>query len=189
VGRYIANIVEHVCESELRQNSGTFRPDIGFGEYHRRIMGKTAGLFAVACYTGAFESGADGRTVRRLRKIGHNIGVGFQMIDDILDYRRGRSKTGKPAGTDLRQGVVNLPLLCAIRRDDGTLRRLFRPPVRKGKAKKIMQLVEELGGIEDARRTAAAFTDKALTSIELLPDLPARRQLRTLAEALLKRDY
>ena len=189
VGRYISNIVEHVCESELRQNSGTFQLDIDFSEYHRRITGKTAGLFAVSCFAGAWESGVDERTARRLRKIGQNVGVGFQIIDDILDYQQKKQQTGKPAGTDIRQGIVNLPLLCAFRKDDGTLRKLFQPPVRKKKVRRIMERVTELGGIDEARRTAAAYTEKALHSVDLLPEGRAREDLRSLVETMLRRDY
>lgn len=189
IGRSIANIVEHVCESELQQNSGLFNLDIGFGEYHRRIMGKTAGLFAISCYAGAWKSDVDERTAHRLRKIGYNVGVGFQIIDDILDYQQDRTQTGKSPGTDIRQGVVNLPLLFADRRDDGTLARLFHPPLTRRRIRRIMNRVDELGGVQEARRIAEAFTEKALTSIEKLPDLPARSQLRSLTEAILKRKY
>jgi heptaprenyl diphosphate synthase len=85
--------------------------------------------------------------------------------------------------------VVNLPLLCAARKDDGTLRRLFRPPVKKKHIRRIIERVEELGGIDEARRTASAFTAKALHSVDLLPEGSAREGLRRLVEALLSRDY
>lgn len=189
-GRWIAGIVNSICESEIRQHNTFSFYTTSFKEYHRRIMGKTAALFALSAYIGAYENGVDERNCHRLKKIGFNIGAGFQIIDDILDFTDRSDRTGKRAGTDIRQGIVNLPLLYALQQDDGDLeKRLSRRPKNGRRLKRIIADTKELNGIERAREMAMAYTQKALFSVNQLPDGEARDSLRRFTSFLLQREY
>ena len=153
-------------------------------------MGKTAALFALSAYVGAYENNVDERNCRRLKKIGYNIGAGFQIIDDILDFSENSENTGKSAGTDIRQGIINLPLLYALQEDNGSLeKKLSRRPKNGRKLKKIISTTKELHGIDRARTVARAYTEKALYSIRLLPPGQARDSLYQFTSYLLKRKY
>ncbi len=189
-GGYVSRIVGSICDSELRQDEGSFDFDIGFREYHRRIMGKTAALFAVSCYVGAVEAGLEERQAARLKKVGYNLGVSFQIIDDILDCSLSDGGMGKSAGNDIREGVVNLPILCALRRDDGSLRKLLeRRPTSKRKISRGIRLIRDIGGVEHAKQMADRYLHKARRSISKLPEATARDQLDELARFLIKRSY
>ncbi len=189
-GRWIAGIVNSICESEIRQHNTFSFYTTSFKEYHRRIMGKTAALFALSAYVGAYENGVDERNSHRLKKIGFNIGAGFQIIDDILDFTDRSDRTGKRAGTDIRQGIVNLPLLYALQQDDGDLeKRLSRRPKNGRRLKRIIADTKELNGIERAREVAMAYTQKALFSVNQLPDGESRDSLHRFTSFLLQREY
>ncbi|MDY7027986.1 MAG: polyprenyl synthetase family protein [Spirochaetota bacterium] len=189
-GRQIARAINSICESEIRQHERLFPAAVAFREYHRRIMGKTAALFAISAYIGAYQSEVAERTCRRLRKIGANIGAGFQIIDDILDFSDVSVSTGKTPGADIRQGIVNLPLLFALEKDDGTLAKHLNRRVRKGRRlRNIIAQTKNLEGIDRARSCARAYTAKALESIRLLPDSVYRSQLEDFTVFLLKRAY
>ena len=189
-GRYIAGIVNSICESEIRQHNTFTFYTTSFKEYHRRIMGKTAALFALSAYVGAHENGVDERNSNRLKKIGYNLGAGFQIIDDILDFTNQSERTGKTTGADIRQGIVNLPLLYALQQDDGSLeKQLSRRPKNGRRLKQIITHTKELNGIERARSVAQAYTHKALYSIQQLPEGEARRALEQFTAFLLQRNY
>ncbi|HKK66321.1 MAG TPA: polyprenyl synthetase family protein [Clostridia bacterium] len=189
-GRYIAGIVNSICESEIRQHNTFSFYTTSFKEYHRRIMGKTAALFALSAYVGAHENGVDERNSNRLKKIGYNLGAGFQIIDDILDFTDQSDRTGKTTGADIRQGIVNLPLLYALQQDDGSLeKQLSRRPKNGRRLKQIITHTKELNGIERARAVAQSYTHKALYSIKQLPEGEARRALEQFTAFLLQRNY
>jgi heptaprenyl diphosphate synthase len=153
-------------------------------------MGKTAALFALSAYIGAHENGVDERNSNRLKKIGYNLGAGFQIIDDILDFTDQSERTGKTTGADIRQGIVNLPLLYALQQDDGSLeKQLSRRPKNGRRLKQIITHTKELNGIERARAVARAYTHKALYSVQQLPEGEARRALEQFTAFLLQRNY
>jgi len=189
-GRYIAGIINGICESEIRQHGRMSPSATSFKEYHRRIMGKTAALFALSAYVGAHQSEVEERHTLRLKKIGYNIGAGFQVIDDILDFSDQGDKIGKAVGTDIRQGIVNLPLLYALQEDNGKLRqRLERRPSNGRALKQVISLTRNLKGVERARDCSEAYTRKALFSISRLPEGDNRDHLQAYVNYLLERDY
>jgi heptaprenyl diphosphate synthase len=165
--------------------------------YLRRIIGKTAILFAASFHVGASESGGDELRVRFLRRIGYNIGVGFQIIDDILDIAGNTRTTGKPTGTDLRQGVVTLPVILALQTSTNgrrqELERLIRRsvsgirPIQAGMIGRAAKVVEASGALSGAQEIAARYTERALREISHLPEGAERESLTEITERLLAR--
>ena len=133
---------------------------------------------------------SDGSLRRYLRRIGYSIGMGFQIVDDVLDWEGAGGVTGKPVMADLRQGIYTLPVLCALRRDDGELGRALADfHGGDGDLPRLSALVRARAGIGEARRNAALYTRRALCGIEGLPENGPRAILREIASRLLVRAY
>jgi len=110
VVQIFAECLATICDGELTQIFSTRHWKQSREEYNKRIYSKTAALFATACELGAIMGGADEELVGRLRRFGHLLGMGFQIVDDIIDFQPSEI-TGKATGGDLRQGIVTLPTM------------------------------------------------------------------------------
>src|SRR5687767_4439998 len=106
-----ASTLADICDGQLREMFGAHRLDQTHEEYERRIFGKTASLFAGAAEMGAILGNAPEEDVRAMRQYGSDVGMAFQIVDDVLDLREGSQQLGKPAGHDLTQGTVTLPTI------------------------------------------------------------------------------
>lgn len=106
-----ATTLAEICEGQIRETLEAHRIDQSMAEYEARIYGKTAALFAGAAEMGAVLGGGSDEQVANLRQIGSDLGMAFQVIDDVLDLRESSETIGKPAGNDLRQGVVTVPVM------------------------------------------------------------------------------
>jgi heptaprenyl diphosphate synthase len=175
---------------EIEQNSDRFRNNISLRSYLRKIMGKSALLFSLACYTGAYEAKAPREVCERLRRIGYNIGIAFQIIDDILDYAGNESLVRKPLGNDITAGLITLPVICALPLDgSGALRNILsRDTFTVDEGAAIFSLVRDCGGVEAAGKHAETYTNRALREIGALPPGPNRDMLETLTRRLLIRE-
>jgi heptaprenyl diphosphate synthase len=189
-GRDLAHLVARICGSEISQSADKYVLHTSVRRYLRRIAGKTAALFALAFHVGGVESGCPAPLVSLLRRLGYNLGMGFQIIDDILDFTRSVSDTGKPTGSDLAQGIFTLPVVLALKSDDGQLAAaLSRGRTSRRAASRAARIVVAGCGIPGARAAAAAYTERAIHAIDQLPLLPARATLREVTGQLLSRTY
>src|SRR3954447_8473529 len=111
VVRVFASTLADICDGQLREMFTGHRLDQSQEEYERRIYGKTASLFAGAAEMGAVIGSAPEEDVQSLRRYGTELGMAFQIVDDVLDLREGTQQLGKPAGNDIRQGTVTLPTM------------------------------------------------------------------------------
>src|SRR4051812_41528804 len=111
VVKVFASTLADICDGQLREMFMAHRLDQSDEEYERGIYGKTASLFAGAAEMGAVIGGAPEGDVQSLRRYGADLGMAFQIVDDVLDLREGTKNLGKPAGHDLTQGTVTLPTL------------------------------------------------------------------------------
>lgn len=157
----------------------------------RNIKGKTAELFWLACKEGAYFGGCDVQTVRLAGRIGRNIGFAFQIYDDILDYTADQDKLKKPVLEDLGQGIYTLPLLLAKQQNPEALIPYLckQSVITPDEITEVAKLVVQLGGVEQAKQMAQAFTQKALIDIEKLPNSPAKDCIQQLTLQLLQRQY
>jgi heptaprenyl diphosphate synthase len=191
----LARVMALICGMEIEQNSDRYKPDLSLRRYLRKIMGKSAILFALSCQIGAAEAELGPALTARLRRTGYNIGMAFQIIDDILDYAGKPAELRKPLGKDLGDGLVTLPLICALSKDrDGRIRDFlsgnsFTAGAAPGPGPaEIIRLVRESGGIEGAQTYAEKYTRRALREIERLPRCPSRDMLDLLTRRLLLRE-
>ena len=186
----LSRLIARICGSEISQSADRHVIHTSVRRYLRRIAGKTAALFALSFHVGAQESGCTPQICTILRRLGYCLGMGFQIIDDILDFRQIGAETGKPTGSDLSQGIYTLPAILALLHDDGRLATaLGRRPRGRWAIARTARLIEDRGGIEGARRLARGYTERSLREIDRLPSNASREVLREVTERLLHRNY
>jgi geranylgeranyl pyrophosphate synthase len=163
-------------------------------DYEKRIYGKTASLFAASTEMGAVIAGADEDHVQALKQFGADVGMAFQIVDDLLDITRESSDIGKPAGNDLRQGTVTLPVMIYARdlaqdsEQAKTLRGVIEGDITD--AQVIDELVRDLRqspAIDESLEAAREFADRAKARIEVVPDPRTRDLLADVADLAFQR--
>jgi heptaprenyl diphosphate synthase len=189
----LARLIAAVCSAEISQDMAKFRWSASVRSYFRTIAGKTAALFSLALHAGASEAKAGTRVAQTLRRAGYDIGMAFQVIDDILDFESAEAVLRKPVGRDIAEGLCTLPLIYALQADRPGMEALLAQ-VRGGgtpaeAAASAAARAIGLGGAERARGDARRFTSRALSEIDKLPPSSARDELGLLAERLLHRAY
>ena len=189
----LTSLTQMMVEGELMQLDNLGKVDLTEEDYFDLVNRKTAGLFAVCARLGAVVAGADDKTEAGLGEYGWNLGMAFQLVDDILDFTSNAKKLGKPVGRDLREGKVTLPLILALERCTKSERDLVEGVVRERaceseKLEAILTLLAKYQGVELARRRAAAFGEKAREWIVDLPDSPHKAALTSVTELVIDRE-
>ena len=159
-------------------------------EYYDWISAKTAALFELATGAAAILGQADAKTVDAARRFGHEIGMAFQIMDDVLDFTGDPVRLGKPVGNDLRQGVVTLPALYYLEThpDDPALQALIaNKRSEEHSLKRLLDAIRESGAIQLALAEAWAFVKHGLEALAELPSRPERFALEEIAWAIVKR--
>ncbi|MEJ2539734.1 MAG: polyprenyl synthetase family protein [Gemmatimonadota bacterium] len=179
--RVMARAANEMSVGEMRQLTSYDALAFSESDYDHLIAAKTASLMSAACELGALV----GREVFRapMAAIGHNLGMAFQIADDLLDYTGSADVTGKPTGHDLRERKVTLPLLAAIGSASpeqmDVIRSLFtRVEPTDDEIQTVVDLVSELGGLDYARKKADRYADAALAALDGLPEGPELEVLR-----------
>ncbi|MGH2586310.1 MAG: polyprenyl synthetase family protein [Dehalococcoidia bacterium] len=191
VVRLFARTLMQIVTGELDQDVGAFDASKRIGDYLNRIGGKTASLFGAACEGGAMATGAPEPYVEALRDYGYNLGVAFQIVDDILDFVGDEAVMGKPSGSDLMQGTLTLPSLLAMEEggDKRAVTRLFS--ARRNKAQLLQEALDVIRGGDAIARSqvfAEEYGQRAIQAIATLPDTAGHRTLVELTQYVLTRD-
>lgn len=178
--RVFAKASNELTLGEMRQLSALDALAFSEDDYEFLIRAKTSALFAAACEVGALCGASAFR--EPLRLYGERLGMAFQVADDLLDYTASEQTTGKPAGLDLREHKVTLPLIHALRDLSGAKRaavdELFRAPEPSDQQiARVVEVVTDAGGLEYARRRGEEFAAQAEEAISILPDSAARTAL------------
>ncbi|MFD1431163.1 polyprenyl synthetase family protein [Lacticaseibacillus yichunensis] len=181
--------MERILNGELAQMATRYNYDITIDQYLHQVSGKTGQLFALSCFIGAYEGGNSLAFAKRAETIGLNIGIAFQLRDDILDYTSDATSFGKPVHEDIKQGVYSAPLILAMNDD----RAAFRPLLSKKQTmqpedmRQIATLMSAHDGVAKAQAMAQTYTDKALAGLAKLPAGAAKDTLVQLTQQLLNR--
>ncbi|WP_315077477.1 polyprenyl synthetase family protein [uncultured Clostridium sp.] len=185
-----SNVMSKICMGEIEQFSSKYNKQVSVRKYLKRISAKTAELFALSFYSGATASGCDNKLCRKLSNIGHNIGMAFQIIDDILDYTGDEIIIGKSIGNDIKQGIYTLPLIYALEKKNLNLSSILdKESFDENDLKSIADIVKELRGIEKSRVLAEKYTNRAFNLINTLPNSENKNILLNITEKLLVRFY
>ena len=179
-----------ICMGEVNQLNSRFSMNFSVKDYLSRISGKTAELFSISLYLGAAECNADEKVSKELANIGHNLGMAFQIIDDILDYEGSDKSIKKSAANDLRQGIYTIPLIYAYRNNKDAFKDILgKDHYTEEDVNKIINLVRENKGIEMAKDLAEKYVKKCFKGIDRLPENDYKSVIREIASWLLKRTY
>lgn len=168
IHKILSNTIVEVCLGEIEQIRDLNNWDQNLRRYLRRIKRKTALLMAISCQLGAIATDASKDVVRRLYAYGYNVGMAFQITDDILDFIGDEKKLGKPAGSDLKQGNITLPALYAYHRSQDAA--AFRALVEENRTDEMIRFIREGEGIDVAQRLADRYLTRAAAALEGLPD-------------------
>jgi len=194
IHQIMSKAIVQMCIGEMEQIRYFFAADQTVRDYLLRIRRKTALLVAISCQLGAMAANADDVRARSLYRYGYNVGMAFQIRDDILDLCGTEKQLGKPPGSDIRQGNITIPVIYALRQKqwrEPILNELRKVQAVDGKAdvEPFLKLVRDSGGIEMADALASRFIGKAIDALRPLPDIQAKQDLIQVAHFVNRRDY
>jgi octaprenyl-diphosphate synthase len=190
----LISLTQMMVEGELVQLGRIGKIDVTEADYMELVDRKTASLFSACSRLGALVGGATEEEEARLAEYAWNLGMAFQLVDDILDFTARESILGKPVGNDLREGKVTLPLIYALAEAKPSERDLVATVLREGGYQSvplpgILTLISRYRGIERARARAQAFTAKARSIISGFDESPYQRALYTVTDLVTERDH
>jgi len=188
----ITDTVKRMSEGELLQISKTRKLNNDEATYYRIISDKTASLIETCCKIGALSSTQNPEYLEALRNYGENVGMAFQIRDDILDYTGKSSIIGKPEAGDLKEKKLTLPLIHALsiapQKDSDAVRKKIRQGITDKSINEVIQFIKYYGGIEYSQKIAEEFISKAESALTVLPDSEAREKLFLLANYVIQRE-
>jgi len=192
--RLLSDVLKRMVEGQFLELEHTHDWNISKAEYLEIITAKTAALMAAVCSSAALVAGADEDALRRLGDFGLNLGIAFQLMDDLMDYTSSQEVFGKPVGKDLKEGKITLPLVYFVselgREEVERLEGRFKS--QKASERDYEDLLDRVrahGAIERVRSEASAYVAKATELLSRFPDTPVKRGLLDLGSYVLTRRY
>ena len=190
----LIGVTQTMVEGELLQLQHIGSIEVTEADYMLLIDRKTAGLFSTCVRLGAVVAGADSSTEDRLGEYAWNVGMAFQLIDDILDFTAHENVLGKPVGNDLWEGKVTLPLIYALEGAGAADRQMVASVLQDRNYERvpftnILELISRRRGIERVRERARRFTETARARIGEFPASPYQRALYAITELVTDRDH
>jgi len=189
--KVITDTVRRMSEGELLQIGKTRKLDIDEPTYFRIISDKTASLLSTCCEIGARAATDDEEKIFAMKDFGENLGMAFQIRDDILDYVGKTTIIGKPLGGDIKEKKITLPLIFAMsqerEKEVEKNKKLIKKSRKSGKVQEIFDFVNKYNGIEYADKLAVEYAEKALQNISIFDDSEAKESLVSLVDFVIKR--
>lgn len=184
----LSNTIVELTIGEIEQIKDKYRFEQNLRDYLLRIKRKTALLIAASCQLGAIAAGVEEEVHRKLARFGYFVGMSFQITDDVLDFTGTEKELGKPAGGDLLQGNITLPVLFAMK--DEKLRSEIvkvHENIGSDEMTHIIELIKNSNAIEKSLEFSDRYLDKALEVLDELPNNKAKKTLRDIALYIGKR--
>ena len=193
VHQVLSHAIEQMCIGEMEQIRLFFKTDQSIYDYLLRIRRKTALLIAISCQLGAIAAGCDEKTINQLYRYGYNVGMSFQIKDDLLDLLGKEEEIGKPPGSDIRQGNITIPVLFALQ--DEALRGPLLAGIQKireggnqSDVEQVLTWIRSSDGIARAEELSDRYMNKAITALDALPPIKARSNLAEIARFVASRN-
>lgn len=190
--KVLAQTTTMMAEGEILQLLHTSNLKINEQEYLEVVNRKTACLMSAACQIGAILGDAPCEQEEALTQFGLNLGITFQVIDDILDFTGNEREMGKPIGNDLKEGRITLPLIHALNQaTPGDRERLqeIAQNLEPETVPELRHLLDKYGALDHARQLAREYTLKAQANLEAFPPAPEKEYFRSFTEELLSRTH
>ena len=190
----LIGLTQDMVEGELLQLERIGRIDISEADYMELVDRKTASLFNVCARLGTVVGGGDEAAENRIGEFGWNLGIAFQLVDDVLDFTSREKILGKPVGNDLREGKITLPLIYSLKNASPDERAMIQTVLTDGNYDQvpfvnILQMLHRHQGIERALERAQSFTDKARAVLADFPESACQRALLAVTELVTERDH
>lgn len=192
IDRLFSQTVASVCEGTILELLSARQVDLSFERYLARISSKTACLISACCKGAATVCGGTDAQIALMEEYGQNLGIAFQIIDDVLDYTGSEVTIGKPAGNDLRQGLVTLPLIYALRGERNGRYELVRHILQPGtpaddEVNDIVRWVVDGPAVGEALDVARMYAGRAKALLSEFPSSPDRAVLESLVTYVVSR--
>ncbi len=173
-----------ISSGELGQTFSAFKLRQTREDYLQRIARKTASLFSLATKSGAILSQAPEKAIQSLKDYGHNLGIAFQVVDDVLDFISTEEEVGKPVGSDLAQGTLTLPAMLLLERypEDNPVERLFYNEDKEKNIALAIEMVRNSSIVAECYSIASDYCARACRNLNLLPDNDSHRSLIELTD-------
>ena len=182
----LADTTNMIAEGEVLQLMNSHDAAISEDNYYETIKRKTAILFKAACQLGAVVSKSSSENEHALSEYGLNMGIAFQLIDDVLDYSGDVDKTGKNVGDDLNEGKATLPLIRAMTQisdvDKQFIVNIIENGTQNNEIDRVIEIIQSTDAIEYTKEHARAYTNIATTAITALPESIYKRSMLDLGE-------
>ena len=188
----LSDAIKRMSEGELLQMEKARRLDIEESVYFEIIRNKTASLIAAACQVGAASVTTDETMIETMRFIGENIGIAFQIKDDLFDY--GEADIGKPRGIDIKERKMTLPLIYTLNNVSASEKKWIINTVKnhnedKNRVAELIKMVNDKGGISYAQKKMQEYKDIAFGALEIIKDNDSKFALIQLITYITERNY
>jgi len=194
VHQILSKALVQMCIGEMEQIRDFFNVEQTVRHYLLRIRRKTALLIAISTQLGGIIAGLSAKEHHALYRYGYNVGMAFQIIDDLLDLYGTEKQLGKPPGSDMRQGNITLPVILAL--EDEKVKQPLLNEIKQirmlgeqANTAAAIKLIRESTGSKKAEALANRYIEKALEALELLPNITAKKNLIDIAHFIGKRNY
>jgi geranylgeranyl pyrophosphate synthase len=189
-------VLADLCDGEVEQLHTSFTLNADWDSYYKKTICKTASLFSAGCESAGVIHGLPETQIQALKTYGRNFGIAFQIVDDLLDYTATEAEMGKPVLDDLRNGLMNAPILLALQSERlsadereqlcEAVQALFENPTPETIAR-IQDYLTQADAIEETRRLAVRYIDEAKQALDFVPDSSYKQALFTLVDYVTQR--
>ena len=189
IGRILSDTAQQICRGELRQNLQCLNWQLGREEYLEIVRDKTASLFSSSCYLGCFAAEGRKEQLQGLSEFGTNLGIAFQLTDDLVDIIGDEKTEGKTLGTDLAKHKLTLPVIHLLSAISQEQRNLLIERLRTGRESRqtLTKMLADAGSIDYTCNAAKQCCEEAIENLEVLSESPARSSLIETAKIIEKR--
>jgi all-trans-nonaprenyl-diphosphate synthase len=192
-----AHVLADLCDGEVEQMHTSYQLETSWDSYYKKTICKTASLFSTGCESAGVINNLPEEQIEALKAYGHNFGIAFQVVDDLLDYTATEQEMGKPVLDDLRNGLLTAPILLALEsellsaQERAELRKLvselFEAPTNETLIAGIQGYLAQSEAIEETRQLANRYVAEAKQAIAFVAPSPAKTALMALVDFILER--
>jgi heptaprenyl diphosphate synthase len=189
--KVFAEIICTMCAGEIKEMLATKGKISRRESYYRSIEAKTASLFAASTEMAGILAGMAEPQLEALRRFGRELGIAFQIVDDVLDLISDEAQLGKPAGSDLRQSLITMPVLCYLEKaeDDSPVNAVLSGQRDEEHVRAAIEAIRSSGAIEDSLAEARTHARRSQEALAIFPNNASRQTLCCLAEYVVQRRY
>jgi octaprenyl-diphosphate synthase len=187
----LADTAKRLSKGELLQIEKSRKLDITESEYFKMISDKTAALISACCELGAMTVSDQVNEREQLRQFGENLGIAFQIKDDLLDFQGDQIILGKPVGADLKEKKITLPLILSFKNSPEKEKKFILKLIKKGVTNRdinqIYEFIQNYGGLQSARGYALSYAEKAKQTLDLIQNEPAKENALSFVDYVINR--